>query len=76
MSLLFSLASAAAAAISSPVAADPAAGAPPVAAVSPVKPAKEKRYCIAETAPGSHMTKKTCMTLNEWRAQGVDLSPK
>ncbi len=76
MSLLFSLASAAVAAVSSPVAADPAAAAPPIAAVAPAKPAKPKRYCIAETASGSHMTRKTCLTLDEWRAQGVDLSQK
>ena len=30
------------------------------------------KYCIVDTATGSHIPKKTCLTRKEWLAQGVD----
>jgi len=30
------------------------------------------KYCVIETATGSHIAKKTCRTRKEWQAQGFD----
>lgn len=62
-------------AIATPIAAfasDPIAEAKPTAQAAPTKPTGKTRYCVKEVPLGSHIEKKTCLTLEEWRKLGVD----
>lgn len=56
------------AAIASDPASEPASGTQP----APAKAESKTRYCVIETPLGSHLSKKTCLTREEWLKQGVD----
>lgn len=32
----------------------------------------ERKYCVADTRPASHITQRVCKTRTEWMAQGFD----
>lgn len=43
----------------------------PVAAIA-AAPAPNPRVCFVDTPTGSHLRFKTCKTLQQWRALGID----
>lgn len=47
--------------------ATPSAEAPKDKAVKP-----ERKYCVSDTPPGSHITQRVCKTRTEWMNQGFD----
>ncbi|MGL4313067.1 MAG: hypothetical protein ACRCSO_03670 [Sphingomonas sp.] len=48
-----------------------APNAEPTAAAPAAKP---QRYCINDTVTGSRLPHRTCLTKEEWAAQGVDVT--
>jgi hypothetical protein len=51
----------------------------PTAAAAPAKKVKEKKICkVQDAESGSHMSKRVCLTENEWDlvAQGANLTGK
>jgi len=34
--------------------------------------AKDRKYCVTDTRPASHITQRVCKTRTEWMAQGFD----